>query len=113
MVTRLEDGIIERVIKARQEAKLERPDVAKALSLETNSYANYERRRSPFTVEQLFQISRFLHVPVEELLGLSLPKDISQEDRRLLFRIKQLPTGKRMSLMAMLVALEQTDNLSE
>ncbi|HUW08651.1 MAG TPA: helix-turn-helix transcriptional regulator, partial [Anaerolineae bacterium] len=66
-MTELEEAIARRVIRARERAGLDRAEVASALSLEVNSYGHYERGRTAFSVEQLFIISRFFPVPIEEL----------------------------------------------
>ena len=91
MQTRFEREITRRVIAARKELGLEPQDVAKALNLEAPSYRHYERGRTPFTVEQLFHLSRILGRPVEWFLG--LPKELSEEDARMLHLWRQLPTA--------------------
>ena len=63
---------------------LSQEDVAEALGLTKSGYGHYERCKQRFTVEQLFQLSQLLHVPVEELLGLPLPGEMSEDERRLL-----------------------------
>ena len=92
MVTKLEGDIIERVIKARTEAKLERSDLADALALDDNSYGHYERERFAFTVEQLFIISRIVGRSVAWLLG--LPTDLTEDQQELLHLYRELPDAQ-------------------
>lgn len=70
MNTRLEDDVRKRIIQARKDAKLERGDLAKALSMEYQSYSHYERGRFAFTVEMLFHLSRILDRSVQYFLGI-------------------------------------------
>lgn len=81
MVSQIEQRIIDKVTKAREDADLSRKDVARALGIEEQSYGHYERGRFAFTVEQLLILSRVLRRPVTWFLG--LPSELSQEEERL------------------------------
>lgn len=97
-VTRQEAAIINRVIAAREERGLSRADVAEALSLERPSYAHYERGRSAFTVEQLFQLSRILGKPVTWFLGIDT--DLADDEAELVHLYRQID-DERMRAMVM------------
>lgn len=99
MPTKREAAITRRVIEAREQAGLERGDLARALSLDPNSYGHYERGRYAFTVEQLFTLAPVLGRSVEWLLGLDT--GLSEEEDRLLSLYRTAPSGaKRMILTA-------------
>ena len=69
-LSKLEVAIAERVARARKLAGLTHKAVGEALSLSESGYGHYERGRQPFTIDQLFQLSRILGRSVEYLLGL-------------------------------------------
>src|SRR5512136_472668 len=81
MVSQVEQRIIDRVVRARQDVDLSRKNVAKALGIEEQSYGHYERGRFAFTIEQLLILSRVLRRPVTWFLGIS--SDLSNEEERL------------------------------
>jgi len=82
IVSKLEAAITRRVTEARQKAQLTHKEVGEALSLSETGYGHYERFRQPFTIEQLFQLSRILGRSVEWFLGLD--NDLTPEEDHLL-----------------------------
>jgi len=83
-----------RVIRARKAAGLSRKEVADALSITENTYGHYERGRTPFTIEQLFVLSRVLGHPVEYFLDLT--PGLSEEENHLVALYRSLePPGQR------------------
>jgi len=86
--TKRERAITARVIDAREQAGLDRRDLAKALSLDLNSYGHYERGRYAFTVEQLLILSRVLSKPIEYLLG--LVTGLSEDEAQVLHIWRQI-----------------------
>jgi transcriptional regulator with XRE-family HTH domain len=102
-LTPREKEICRRVRDRRGKATppLSQEDVAEALGLTKSGYGHYERCKQRFTVEQLFQLSQLFHVPVEELLGLPLPGEMSEDERQLLddFRRMQSPTLRENALL--------------
>lgn len=88
MVTKLEEQITQRVMAARERAKIDRQIVADALSLDANSYGHYERGRSAFTVEQLFVLSKVLSKPVAWFLGLE--SKLREDEQELLYLYNEL-----------------------
>lgn len=55
---------------AREHAGLSQEEVARGLSLTAVGYGHYERGRTPFTIEQVFALSRILGRSVPWLLGI-------------------------------------------
>jgi transcriptional regulator with XRE-family HTH domain len=111
-VTNLEWQISERVASARKKAGLSREELGEFLSLEEQSYGHYERGRSAFTIEQLFLVSRVLRVPVEDLLGLPLPDNMSEDERWLLNAYNRLDEQKKRTLRFMAISLSEQAPLS-
>lgn len=70
MVTKLEEQITQRVIKAREDADLSRKEVARLIHLEEQSYGHYERGRYAFTIDQLLKLSPILGRSVSWFLGI-------------------------------------------
>jgi len=86
MVTRLEEQITKRVVDSREAIGLSRKEVASMLNLEEQSYGHYERGRSAFTVDQLFQLSRILGKPITYFLGVSDKLAPDEEEALHLYR---------------------------
>ncbi len=97
MSTNREELIRKRVIKAREASGLTRAEVAAALSLTENSYGHYERGRSPFSVELLFELSRILGCPVGHFLNLDT--ELNEDEEQLLHLYRQIK-GDRLKEMA-------------
>lgn len=87
-VTKLEAQIARRVARARKERGLTHDQVGEALSLSGTGYGHYERARQPFSVEQLFQLSRVLGRPVEWFLGIDT--DLSEDEAQVLHLWRQI-----------------------
>jgi len=100
MVSQVEQRVIDRVIRARQDADLSRKDVARALHMEEQGYGHYERGRTAFTVEQLLILSRVLRRPVTWFLG--VPSDLGPEEERLLHLWRITNKDMRRMLLEML-----------
>jgi len=62
--------IIRRVKQARGIAGLSQNELGNHLGLSKAGYGHYERGRQPFSIEQLFKLSRILGRSVEHFLGL-------------------------------------------
>ena len=77
-----EASITNRVRRARREAGLNQTQLAARIGLSKAGYSHYERGRQPFTVDQLFLLSRILGRSVEWFLGLDT-KLTDDEDRLL------------------------------
>lgn len=71
-LSKREQEIAKRVRSARENgrSKLTQEEVGNILGLSQVGYSHYEACRVPFTVEQLFRLSRFLGRSVEHFLGL-------------------------------------------
>ena len=95
-VTSLEEKIIDRVTRARAEAGLTHKEVGTLLSLSETGYGHYERKRQPFTVDQLFQLSRILNRSVEWLLGLE--SNLTDKEDRLVTAYRTI-TSDRIKAM--------------
>ena len=87
-LTPRERAIARRVRAARKAVRLSQTDVAEALGLSKSGYGHYDRGRQPFTVEQIYQLSRVLGRSVEWLLGLEM--GINDDEDKLLTRFRQL-----------------------
>ena len=107
-LTAREREICRRVRDRRGKATppLSQEDVAEALGLTKSGYGHYERCKQRFTVEQLFQLSQLLHVPVEELLGLPLPGGMSEDERRLLDDLRRIQSPALREHALLLVSLQ-------
>lgn len=82
-------AVAERVIRAREEAGLQKNELAEYLGLSKSGYTSYEKFEVPFTVEQLFQLERVLERPVSYFLG--LPTDLTSDEEQLLTAYRQIP----------------------
>lgn len=82
-------AVAERVIRAREEAGLQKNELAEHLGLSKSGYTSYEKFEVPFTVEQLFQLERVLERPVSYFLG--LPTDLTSDEEQLLTTYRQIP----------------------
>lgn len=82
-------AVAERVIRAREEAGLQKNELAEHLGLSKSGYTSYEKFEVPFTVEQLFQLERILERPVSYFLG--LPTDLTSDEEQLLTAYRQIP----------------------
>ena len=71
-LTEREKAICQRVKSTREslEPRVTQEDVAGFLGVSKSDYGHYERMAQPFTVEQLFILSRILGKPVTYFLGL-------------------------------------------
>lgn len=78
----LDTEISRRVREARKSAGLSQEEVGEHLGLTRGGYGHYERGRQPFTVEQLFRLSRILGEPVEYFLGLDT--ELTSDEKKLL-----------------------------
>lgn len=93
MVTSVESDICDRVIEAREKAGLTREEVAARLSLKEGSYGHYERKRSAFTIDYLFRLSRILGKSVAWFLGLET--GLTTDEDELLTLYRALPDNLR------------------
>lgn len=92
-----EAQIIRRVRDARDALGLTQEQVGAALSLSKYGYGHYEREVQPFTVDQLFTLSRVLGRSVEWFLGLET--GLSEREDHLLTIYKGLsPTARGLLL---------------
>ena len=82
-------AVAERVIRAREEAGLQKNELAEHLGLSKSGYTSYEKFEVPFTVEQLFQLERVLERPVSYFLG--FPTDLTSDEEQLLTAYRQIP----------------------
>jgi len=90
-LTDREDEIARRVRGVRESLN-PRPtqeEMGQALGLSQVGYSHYEACRVPFTIEQLFILSRILGRSVEYFLGLD--NGLTEEEDELLTRYKALP----------------------
>jgi transcriptional regulator with XRE-family HTH domain len=101
MLTRREDELRKRVIRAREDAGMDRSEVAKGLSLEYQSYSHYERGRFPFSIEHVFQLARILGRPVEYFLGLDT--GLSADEGELLARYRGVGGAEARAMLLRLV----------
>jgi transcriptional regulator with XRE-family HTH domain len=62
--------VTERVIEAREAARLNKREFSERLGLADSSYSPYEAYKIPFTIDMIQRISRILGRPVEYFLGL-------------------------------------------
>jgi transcriptional regulator with XRE-family HTH domain len=69
-VERTDRAITERVIRAREESGLQKTELAEKIGLSKSGYHHYEKFEAPFTVAQIFQISRILGRSVGFFLGI-------------------------------------------
>lgn len=84
-----EAAIARRVKRERQRQGLSQSDMAKALGLSQAGYGHYDRARQPFTVDQLFQLSRILSCSAESLLGLDA--ELTEDELQLLTNFRNAP----------------------
>lgn len=82
-------AVAERVIRAREDAGLQKNELAEHLGLSKSGYTSYEKFEVPFTVEQLFQLERILERPVSYFLG--LPTGMTSDEEQLLTAYRQIP----------------------
>jgi len=82
-------AVAQRVIRAREEAGLQKNELAERLGLSKSGYTSYEKFDAPFTVEQLFRLQRILERPVAYFLGLS--SDITLDEEQLLTAYRSIP----------------------
>lgn len=87
-MSKTDDEIARRVVKARKAAQVSQEQVADALGLTRSAYGHYERGRSPWTAEMLFQLERILGVSVAYFLGLDI--GLSEDEDELLTRYRAL-----------------------
>jgi len=103
IVSNLEAAIIRRVTEAREEAHLTHKEIGKVLSLSETGYGHYERFRQPFTIEQLFQLSRILGRSVEYFLGLD--NGLTPEEDRLLTLYRSASTDRQGIILGAVAAI--------
>ncbi len=82
-------AVAQRVIRAREEAGLQKSELAERLGLSKSGYTSYEKFEVPFTVEQLFRLQRILERPVAYFLGLS--SDMNLDEAQLLTAYRSIP----------------------
>ena len=82
-------AVAQRVIRAREEAGLQKSELAERLGLSKSGYTSYEKFEVPFTVEQLFRLQGILERPVAYFLGLST--DMTLDEEQLLTAYRQIP----------------------
>ena len=80
--------------------------MAGALGLSLSGYGHYDRGRQPFTIEQIFQLSRILGRSVEWLLGLET--ELGEDEDQLLTAYKSIESDTLRSL-----ALQSVRNAAE
>ena len=68
-------------------------EMAVLLGLSTAGYGHYDRGRQPFTVDQLFTLSRILGRSVGWLLGLET--ELSEDEDQLLTVYRSAPAASR------------------
>lgn len=90
ILTPREKAIARQVRRARKESGLSQEAVGEALGLSVTGYGHYERARQPFSVDQLFQLSRVLGKPVEWFLGLDT--GLTDDEAELLHLYQQIET---------------------
>lgn len=100
-----EEQIIDRVRKGRKAAGLNQEELGAQLGLSKQGYSHYEQKRGPIPLGLLFQLSRILQVPVEELLGLPLPGNMTEDERWLLNAWRHLSEDKRYAVRALVKSL--------
>lgn len=109
-------AITQRIIREREKAGIKKVEFAERLGLTKSGYTPYETRvgtayEGTFTVEQLFKIAGVLAVPIEKLLGLPLPADMTEEARWLLNTYDLLPADQRRILILVANALLRQEPL--
>lgn len=90
-------AVAERVRERRAELGLSQTDVAEALGLSKAGYGHYDRGVQPFTVDQLFSLSRILGRSVAWLIGLDT--DLTEHEDALLTAYRSLPEAERGPLL--------------
>jgi transcriptional regulator with XRE-family HTH domain len=84
-----EQAITERVMRAREDLGMTKTEFAEKLGLSKQGYQPYEKYRAPFSISQLFQISRILERPVAYFLGLDTGLTGREERALMLFRLAE------------------------
>jgi len=79
-------AIARRVTEARERAGMTKTALAETLGLAKQSYAPYEPGVTPFSVDQLFVLSRVLNRSVEWLLGLDTGLTEAEDELLACFR---------------------------
>ena len=85
-LSKRERAVARRVSEARKAAGLSQKQIAEYLGLTQAGYGHYERQEQPFTVEQVFNLSRMLGRSVEYFLGLIIPLKRSEDELLTLYR---------------------------
>lgn len=97
-------AVAQRVIRAREEAGLQKNELAERLGLSKSGYTSYEKFEVPFTVEQLFRLQRILERPVAYFLG--LPTDMTLAEEQLLTAYRDIPQpGARQAALEMVLPI--------
>lgn len=94
--------ITRRVIAARETAGLKQADLADRLGLSKQAYNPYEKNITPFTVQQLFQLSHILNRSVEYFLGLDT--GLRPDEDQLLTIYRHMPEDQRRRILRMIEA---------
>ena len=100
-------AVAQRVIRAREEAGLQKNELAERLGLSKSGYTSYEKFEVPFTVEQLFRLQRILERPVAYLLGLSSDMNLDEEQLLTAYRSIHQPTARQAALEMVLPILRR------
>ena len=94
----------QRLYEARESKGLSLRQVAEALEVPVNTYANWERRNVGIKPEYLTAHAEILEVPAEQLIGAATPpkKDGPTGKARKLFEeVSQLPRSQQQRILAM------------
>lgn len=100
-------AVAQRVIQAREEAGLQKNELAERLGLSKSGYTSYEKFEVPFTVEQLFRLQGILERPVAYFLGLSSDRNRDEEQLLTAYRSIPQPAARQAALEMVLPILRQ------
>ena len=92
-----ENAIVERVKERRRQQGLSQEDLAAALGLSKAGFGHYDRGTQPYSVDQLFSLSRVLGCSVAWLLGLDTT--LTPAEDALLAAFRNAPDDKRREIM--------------
>lgn len=115
-----------RISNLRKQKKLTQENVSKMLGIHRGTYANYEAGRREPDNETLHKLADFFNVSIDYLLGrsedtnsnvlvdpiISLLNDpsLSEEDKDIIERIRDLPPNKKHLVKELLKAFEAETN---
>ena len=103
--------IRKRLRQAREQAGLSQREAGEALGITSVAYGNFERGRSPISLEHLFRFSRVTGKPLSALLDLDSP--LTEDEDQLLEHYRRSPTDmwKRLVLNTVGHLVEATSDL--